>query len=154
MDDTVREGFICPICRRELDSLAALQDHFETAHSSEDKAGFKAVKGLVGWAKRKIRREDAPVSAGTSDGRGEVEATRLRSGSEASGIDPVLWAPQEFGTFFTSILAVHQQGCSSTIVVRVIFLPIGGGQLSCRTGHYNDDSHVIMYVQTTHMFVA
>ncbi|XP_065183177.1 rabenosyn-5-like [Sycon ciliatum] len=96
MEDNIKEGFICPICRKELDSLAGLQGHFENAHSSEDKAGLRAVKGLFGRAKRKLLGDLASSNNETVVGDSE-EVSRLRSGSEASGIDPVLWEPQEFG---------------------------------------------------------
>lgn len=98
MDESIREGFICSICRRELDSIESLQSHFETAHSSEDKAGLKAVKDLFGRAKRKILGDSAPAAESSAPAEAE-SAARLRSSSGTSGIDPVLWEPQEFGMF-------------------------------------------------------
>ena len=108
MEDNIKEGFICPICRKELDSLAGLQGHFENAHSSEDKAGLRAVKGLFGRAKRKLLGDLASSNNETVVGDSE-EVSRLRSGSEASGIDPVLWEPQEFGKQLLA-LASNQAG--------------------------------------------
>ncbi len=51
----IREGFLCPICMKDLGSVADLQDHFEEEHAEEDKAVLKQFKGwwwdkpLHGW---------------------------------------------------------------------------------------------------------
>lgn len=41
----VMEGFICPICFQNLCSMVLLHDHFETAHSDEDRALINQIKG-------------------------------------------------------------------------------------------------------------
>ena len=41
----VLEGFICPICFQNLGSMVLLHDHFETAHSDEDRALLNQIKG-------------------------------------------------------------------------------------------------------------
>ena len=41
----IREGFLCPICMKDLGSVADLQDHFEEEHAGEDKAVLKQFKG-------------------------------------------------------------------------------------------------------------
>jgi len=43
----VREGFLCPICVKDLGSFHKLQNHFESTHSAEDKAVFEQVKGRL-----------------------------------------------------------------------------------------------------------
>lgn len=40
------EGFLCPICMKDLGTVTQLQSHFEEEHSSEDKAVFQQLKGL------------------------------------------------------------------------------------------------------------
>ena len=41
----IREGFLCPICMKDLGSVADLTDHFEEEHAEEDKAVLKQFKG-------------------------------------------------------------------------------------------------------------
>ena len=41
----IREGFLCPICMKDLGSVADLTDHFEDEHAEEDKAVLKQFKG-------------------------------------------------------------------------------------------------------------
>lgn len=47
-DATVMEGFLCPVCFRDLGSFQQLQAHFETAHttSAVDKQLFGQLRGL------------------------------------------------------------------------------------------------------------
>ena len=44
-DDSIREGFLCPICMRDLGTVLDLQNHFEESHSNEDKAVVEQLKG-------------------------------------------------------------------------------------------------------------
>ena len=39
----VREGFLCPLCLKDLQSFYQLQSHYEEEHSTED----KDVKGQL-----------------------------------------------------------------------------------------------------------
>ena len=41
----IREGFICPMCMKDLGGVSDLHDHFEEAHSNEDKAVLQQLKG-------------------------------------------------------------------------------------------------------------
>ncbi len=41
----IREGFLCPICMKDLGGVADLQEHFEEEHSQEDKAVLQQLKG-------------------------------------------------------------------------------------------------------------
>ena len=41
----VMEGFLCPLCMRDFGTVTQLQEHFEVAHTSEDKAVFQHLKG-------------------------------------------------------------------------------------------------------------
>ena len=50
----IQEGFLCPICMKDLGGVAELQDHFEEEHSSEDKAVLQQLKGMLFWAEVQI----------------------------------------------------------------------------------------------------
>ncbi|CAL4088206.1 unnamed protein product [Meganyctiphanes norvegica] len=58
MAGEVREGFLCPICMKDLNSIAQLTVHFEEEHASEDKQVLQSIKGLLSKAKKNILNED------------------------------------------------------------------------------------------------
>lgn len=41
------EGFLCPICMKDLGTVTQLQGHFEEEHSSEDKDVLNQLKGMT-----------------------------------------------------------------------------------------------------------
>ena len=43
----IREGFLCPMCMKDLGTVSQLQSHFEEAHSTEDKATLNQLRGTV-----------------------------------------------------------------------------------------------------------
>ena len=43
----VREGFLCPVCMKDLGGIADLQEHFEEEHPQEDKAVIQQLKGIL-----------------------------------------------------------------------------------------------------------
>ncbi|KAF5305774.1 hypothetical protein FQR65_LT07670 [Abscondita terminalis] len=53
----IQEGFICPVCYKDLHSSANLLTHFEELHSEEQDL-LKSIKDLVGKAKKKILKEN------------------------------------------------------------------------------------------------
>lgn len=53
----VKEGYLCPICVKDLGNIEELTAHFESTHSSEEKDVLQSLKGLIGRAKRKILKE-------------------------------------------------------------------------------------------------
>lgn len=92
----VKEGFICPICMKDLCSQLELQSHFEEAHSSrEDPAKFQnnKAKGMFDKAKRKIlgKADDANELAAWGR-REEVQVTAMEKELEFS-----YWEPQDVG---------------------------------------------------------
>lgn len=95
MDDAVREGLLCPICHQDLGNVLNLQKHYEDAHSNEDKAGFQALKGFFGKAKRRLLRDDKGASS-VADG-GTRSVTQPSGASAVPVVDQVHWEPQEFG---------------------------------------------------------
>ncbi|XP_068939973.1 rabenosyn-5 [Petaurus breviceps papuanus] len=87
----VREGFLCPLCLKDLQSFYQLQSHYEEEHSSEDRDVKGQIKSLVQKAKKAknklLKREDDRSEAGTQ-------------GYESfsyGGVDPYMWEPQELG---------------------------------------------------------
>nr|CAB3267942.1 rabenosyn-5 [Phallusia mammillata] len=85
MDEDIREGFLCPICVKDLGSFHKLQHHFESAHTAEDKAVFDQVKGLFTKAKGKIL------------GRNEIAQIPDESYTTSSHQEQTIWEPQEIG---------------------------------------------------------
>lgn len=88
----VREGFLCPLCLKDLQSFYQLQSHYEEEHSGEDHDVKGQIKSLVQKAKkaknRLLKRE------------GEDRAESGTQGYESfsyGGVDPYMWEPQELG---------------------------------------------------------
>ncbi|XP_064632775.1 rabenosyn-5-like [Lineus longissimus] len=97
-DVVIREGFLCPICMKDLGTVAQLQQHFEEAHSTEDKAVLQQLKDLFGKAKKKILGLDEEEEQFGAYGGEVAKSLPIRQRSvDAGGIDPTLWEPQELG---------------------------------------------------------
>lgn len=91
--DEIKEGFLCPICLKDMRSASLLQKHFEDVHS-DDKDTLRQIRGMFGKAKRKImdkidNTDGEVVNNLTQDG--------IPEGSGNRGVDPFLWDHQEFG---------------------------------------------------------
>lgn len=86
----VKEGFLCPLCLKDLQSFYQLQDHYEEEHSGDDRHVRGQLKSLVQKAKKakdkllKREGEDRPDS-------GSYESFYY------GGVDPYMWEPQELG---------------------------------------------------------
>ncbi|NXT76288.1 RBNS5 protein, partial [Zapornia atra] len=89
----MREGFLCPLCLKDLQSFYQLQSHYEEEHSSDDRDVKGQLKNLVQKAKRAkkklLKREDDRTDSGSQE--------RYESFSYG-GVDPYMWEPQEVGT--------------------------------------------------------
>lgn len=91
--DDIKEGFICPMCMKDLGNASVLQKHFEEIHS-DDKDTLRQIRGLFGKAKRKIMDK---IESSEADGAiGEIVDGALE-GPVNRGVDPFLWDHQEFG---------------------------------------------------------
>lgn len=90
----VREGFLCPMCMKDLGTVSMLQDHFEEEHSNEDKDVLQQLRGLFGKAKKKIlgEKESSEYEDQTEIIAGSYSGSITKSGYESS-----LWDPQELG---------------------------------------------------------
>ncbi|XP_069353758.1 rabenosyn-5 [Eulemur rufifrons] len=88
----VREGFLCPLCLKDLQSFYQLQSHYEEEHSGEDRDVKGQIKSLVQKAKKAknklLKRE--------GDDRAESGTHGYESFSYG-GVDPYMWEPQELG---------------------------------------------------------
>ncbi|XP_063797303.1 rabenosyn-5 [Pseudophryne corroboree] len=89
----VREGFLCPLCLKDLQSFYQLHSHYEEEHSSEDRDVKGQLKNLVQIAKKakdKLLKKDGGERAeGGSQERYEAFSY--------GGVDPCMWDPQEIG---------------------------------------------------------
>nr|XP_027787716.1 rabenosyn-5 isoform X1 [Marmota flaviventris] len=88
----VREGFLCPLCLKDLQSFYQLQSHYEEEHSGEDRDVRGQIKSFVQKAKKAknklLKRE------------GDERADSGTQGYESfsyGGVDPYMWEPQELG---------------------------------------------------------
>lgn len=92
-NDDIKEGFICPMCMKDLGNASVLQKHFEEVHS-DDKDTLRQIRGMFGKAKRKIM--DKIESSETDGAIGETVDGALE-GPVNRGVDPFLWDSQDFG---------------------------------------------------------
>ncbi|XP_041655739.1 rabenosyn-5 [Cheilinus undulatus] len=86
----VKEGFLCPLCLKDLQSFYQLQDHYEEEHSGEDRHVRGQLKSLVQKAKKakdKLLKRDGEDRPDT----GTYESFYY------GGVDPYMWEPQELG---------------------------------------------------------
>ena len=102
----VTEGFICPLCMKDLGTLANLQSHFGEVHSSdEDPAKVHNIKGMLGKAKRKIM--------GKSDDGAQAMAWERREQTQTptAGRDCYFsyWEHQEIGKLYQCINQYHNK---------------------------------------------
>jgi len=58
----VLEGFLCPLCMKDLGDVIQLQVHFDESHSKEDQAFVQSLKDLFGKAKKKILSDEEAIS--------------------------------------------------------------------------------------------
>ncbi|XP_075688540.1 rabenosyn-5 [Rhinoderma darwinii] len=89
----VREGFLCPLCLKDLQSFYQLQCHYEEEHSSEDRDVKGQLKNLVQIAKKAknklLKKDGGDRAEGGSQDRYEAFSY--------GGVDPCMWDPQEIG---------------------------------------------------------
>ncbi|KAM8863050.1 rabenosyn-5 [Spinachia spinachia] len=86
----VKEGFLCPLCLKDLQSFYQLQDHYEEEHSGDDRHVRGQLKSLV---QKAMKAKDKLLKRDGDD--------RPDTGSYESfyygGVDPYMWEPQELG---------------------------------------------------------
>ena len=95
------EGFICPLCKKDLKGKTQLEEHFTDEH--EAKRGFSKLKNdlkdIFDKAKLKImtKRDDEEPTAAIATQVTTKNAFLIGPAGIVSGVDPALWPPQEFG---------------------------------------------------------
>lgn len=101
MDESteVQEGFLCPLCMKDLGTQKLLQAHFIDEHSMEDPAKCQNNKSIFDKAKRKILGKGEEGLKPESFGRKE-ELQTLTPGKEQ---DFSYWEPQEIGSKILTI---------------------------------------------------
>nr|XP_033782381.1 rabenosyn-5 [Geotrypetes seraphini] len=87
--EEAREGFLCPLCLKDLQSFHQLHAHYEDEHSSEDRDVRAQLKSLVQKAKNKLLRREAE--------RTECGSQERYESYSYGGVDPYMWEPQELG---------------------------------------------------------
>lgn len=88
----IREGFLCPMCMKDLGTVSQLQSHFEEAHSKEDRAALNQLRNLFDRAKKKF--------LGDKDVETVPENSKAVNSSEAracSLYDVDYWQVQDVG---------------------------------------------------------
>ncbi|XP_058534570.1 rabenosyn-5 isoform X1 [Ochotona princeps] len=88
----VREGFLCPLCLKDLQSLSQLQSHYEEEHYGEDRDVRGQIRSLV----QKARKAKNKLLKRDGDDRAESGTQGYESFSYG-GVDPYMWEPQELG---------------------------------------------------------
>lgn len=86
----MKEGFLCPLCLKDLQSFYQLQQHYEEEHSGDDGHVKGQIKSLVQKAKKakdKLLKRDGDDRPDT----GSYESFYY------GGVDPYMWEPQELG---------------------------------------------------------
>ncbi|XP_052782035.1 rabenosyn-5-like [Mya arenaria] len=89
----IREGFLCPMCMKDLGTVSQLQSHFEEAHSNEDKATLNQLRGLFDRAKKKILGEKEREASFDNSQQGS--STIVTKSTSLFDVD--YWQPQDVG---------------------------------------------------------
>ena len=88
--DDIKEGFICPMCMKDLGNASVLQKHFEEVHS-DDKDTLRQIRRMFGKAKRKIMDK---IKSSEADGAISETVDGALEGPLNRGVDPFLWDSQ------------------------------------------------------------
>ncbi|NXD75220.1 RBNS5 protein, partial [Halcyon senegalensis] len=89
----MREGFLCPLCLKDLQSFYQLQAHYEEEHSGEDRDVRAQLKNLVQKAKRAKKK----LLKREGDDRTDSGSQERYESFSYGGVDPYMWEPQEVG---------------------------------------------------------
>ncbi|NXA05560.1 RBNS5 protein, partial [Sapayoa aenigma] len=89
----VREGFLCPLCLKDLQAFRQLQAHYEEQHPGEDRDVRAQLRNLVQKAKRAKKK----LLKQEGDGRTDAGSQERYESFSYGGVDPYMWEPQEVG---------------------------------------------------------
>ncbi|XP_072026267.1 rabenosyn-5-like [Amphiura filiformis] len=97
----IKEGFLCPICMQDLNSVYQLQSHFEDVHGNEDSAMLQQLKGFFGKAKAKLLKKDESAEdllrLQQRELEDEINTGATFSEDRKGGLASPLWETQELG---------------------------------------------------------
>ena len=98
MDESieVQEGFLCPLCMKDLGTQKLLQAHFVDEHSLEDPTKGQNIKGIFDKAKRKILGKGEEGLEQDGYGRNN----QLQAQTSCKQLDFSYWEPQEMGKYW------------------------------------------------------
>ncbi|XP_016140697.1 rabenosyn-5 [Sinocyclocheilus grahami] len=85
----VKEGFLCPLCLKDLQSFYQLQGHYEEEHSGDNRHVGGQLKSLV----QKAKKAKDKLLKWDGDERTDSSYESFYYG----GVDPFMWEPQELG---------------------------------------------------------
>jgi len=96
--EEIKEGFLCPICLKDLKSPTHLSSHFEEFHE-EDKDVLQQLRNVFGKAKQKILQRPVEIRSESPNQTSIDQASSFVShGTPGSGgIDIALWETQQPG---------------------------------------------------------
>lgn len=97
MEEDIREGFLCPICLKDLKSPTNLASHFEDFHA-DDKAVLQQLRSVFGKAKRKLLKQDDSLPKDAIDGLDPTPGVVSHGTPGSGGIDLALWETQTLGS--------------------------------------------------------
>ncbi|NXW13363.1 RBNS5 protein, partial [Circaetus pectoralis] len=89
----MREGFLCPLCLKDLQSFYQLQSHYEEEHSGDD----RDVKGQLRNLVQKAKRAKKKLLKREGDDRTDSGSQERYESFSYGGVDPYMWEPQEVG---------------------------------------------------------
>ncbi|XP_027558395.1 rabenosyn-5 [Neopelma chrysocephalum] len=89
----VREGFLCPLCLKDLQAFRQLQAHYEEQHAGEDRDVRAQLRNLVQKAKRAKKK----LLKQEGDDRTDSGSQERYESFSYGGVDPYMWEPQEVG---------------------------------------------------------
>lgn len=94
----MREGFLCPLCLKDLQSFHQLRAHYEEEHSGEE----RDVKGQL-RSKSRRSRERAGLRRGKPPTAKAAGTARAVSASEGAKIVIEVMASEVWGPLFLSV---------------------------------------------------
>ncbi|XP_048813398.1 rabenosyn-5 [Lagopus muta] len=89
----MREGFLCPLCLKDLQAFQQLRAHYEEEHLGEDRDVRGQLRSLVQKAKRAKKK----LLKREGDDRTDSGSQERYESFSYGGIDPYMWEPQELG---------------------------------------------------------
>ncbi|KAJ7417303.1 rabenosyn-5 isoform X3 [Willisornis vidua] len=87
----VREGFLCPLCLKDLQAFRQLQAHYEEQHPGEERHVRAQLRNLVQKAKRAKKK----LLKQEGDDRTDSGSQERYESFSYGGVDPYMWEPQE-----------------------------------------------------------